>query len=241
MSSRNEILGILWSGQAKVIAETEAALFRTLLAALFPGRAVLIGIDGDEVNERALLDDTEVMPALSLGDVVAEELGISVPYGAVIAFVPLAVFSPQATSAVRGVVVGRVYAQILIESLHRGGFPMDREMGLLLGLADSAVAAVAQLQAGCDQICRDSFERALSETLCSALSGDNGSAGRAANIKDLHDRYGVVSRAEYGRAPREGGPLSFEEWLLSVAPAMGSQTRGEELAAGERQLRSSKI
>jgi len=199
------------------VPDRESALFKALLASLYPGRVILIGVEDGTIAERVLLDDTEVVPALSLGDVVAEELNVSVPYGTVIAFVSVAVFSSDASAAIRGDVIGRVYAQILVEALHRGGFPMDRETGLLLGLAESAVAAVSQIEAGTGLICRGAFEQALAATLRSVLFGGVPAVDPPVRLKDLKARYGAAHQADVSRAAEAGVPSSFEEWLLAVA------------------------
>jgi hypothetical protein len=86
MSSRNDVLSVLWSGKSKIVAGDETIVFSALLLELFPGKTILVGVEDGAIPERVLLDDTEVMPSLSLGDVVAEELNITVPYGTVIVF-----------------------------------------------------------------------------------------------------------------------------------------------------------
>lgn len=240
MSLRNDVLGVLWSGKGKAVSDDEAAMFRTLLAGLFPGRTILIGVEGDAISERALLDDTEVMPSLSLGDVVAEELNVSVPYGTVIAFVPVTVFSVAASAGLRGQVIGRIYAQIILDSLHRGSFPMHRELSVLFGLCDAALSAVARLEAGSGQICGAAFEHALATTLCASMAGGGRDSDRCVNVEELRVRYGASVEGEVTACFGGQIPLSFQSWLDALAP---SQDRGgpQEGGATVPRLRASKI
>jgi hypothetical protein len=234
MTFRNDVLGVLWSGKGKAVSDREAAAFRELLATLYPGRTILIGVEDGAMSERALLDDIEVMPSLSLGDVVAEELNISVPYGTVMAFVPISVFSAEACERRQGEVLGRVYAQIVLDSLHRGNFPMDREMGVLLGLCDTALASVGRIEGEGGRICTAAFERALSTTLCAAMSGGGQDAARCGSLAELRHRYGATVEGDV--ATHLGGhhPLSFQGWLSALAP---SQDRKPGPAGAEDVLR----
>jgi hypothetical protein len=241
MSSRNDVLSVLWSGGGKVVAGDEAGVFKALLSDLFPGSTIFIGVSDNTFPERVLLDDTEVMPFLSLGDVVAEELNVTVPYGTVILFVPYSAFMPTAGAAHLGGVIGRVYGQIIIEALHRGGFPMEREMGLLMGLAHSSVSAVGRLAAGGRPICRALFERALAATLYTALSGHGPASGRAATLAELDHRFGTSALDDLASPPTDQDPLSFEEWLSTLVPSSDEARVAEDDARPVQQLRTAKI
>jgi hypothetical protein len=241
MSSRSDVLSVIWSGECRVIVDKEADVFKALLSELFPGKTIFIGVNDDDIPERVLLDDTEVLPFLSLGDVVAEELNVSVPYGTALVFVPLSGLLPTAGAARLGGVIGHVYGQIIIEALHRGGFPMEREMGLLMGLAHSSVSAVERLAAGGRPICRAAFERALAATLYSALSGDGAPSGREATLEELKRRFGTSAVDGLASPPMDQEPLNFEDWLATLVPPSDEGLVAEDNARAVQQLRTSKI
>ena len=222
MTSKKEVLGVLWSGKGKAVSEDESALFRSLLSGFFPGRTILVGVEGNAISERVLLDDAEVMPAVSLGDVITEELGIAVPYGTVVAFVPMKAFALAATIEERGQVLGRVCAQIILESLNRGSFPMNREMSVLMGLAEAALAAIGRPHAGTRQICGGAFERALISTLGSAVSVRERDARGLENFEDLRRLHGsCVERDVAARICQ----AAYERALVSTLPATISECK----------------
>ena len=82
-----------------------------------------------------LSDELEVMPALPLGDVIDEELGIDVPYGSLLVLCDEdSVTQPMAyedLSFDMGTAVGKV----LLTVLRRGIFPLERENEALYVMA----------------------------------------------------------------------------------------------------------
>jgi hypothetical protein len=241
MSSRNDVLSVLWSGKSTIVAGDETILFSALLLELFPGKTILVGVEDGAIPERVLLDDTEVMPSLSLGDVVAEELNITVPYGTVIVFAPSSVFLPTASAAQLGNAIGHVYGQIIIEALHRGGFPMEREMALLMGLARSSVSAVERLVAVGQSISRAAFEQALVATLYSALSGGGPTGDQAATLDELERRFGTSDADGVACQSADPKPMCFEEWLATLAPSTDEANDAGTGAEEVWRLRTSKI
>jgi hypothetical protein len=241
MSSRNDVLSVLWSGKSKIVAGDETIVFSALLLELFPGKTILVGVEDGAIPERVLLDDTEVMPSLSLGDVVAEELNITVPYGTVIVFAPSSVFLPTASAAQLGNAIGHAYGQIIIEALHRGGFPMEREMALLMGLARSSVSAVERLVAVGQSISRAAFEQALVATLYSALSGGGPTGDQAATLGELERRFGTSDADGVACQSADPKPMCFEEWLATLAPSKDEANDAGTEAEEVWRLRTSKI
>ncbi|MDG4648659.1 hypothetical protein P6F26_09385 [Roseibacterium sp. SDUM158017] len=240
MPFRNDVLSVLWSGKGTAVSEDEAGVFGMLFRAFFPARSILVGVADGALGERVLLDDTEVMPSLSLGDVLAEELNIIVPYGTPIVFVPRAALHEGAPRELRGETLGRIYAQVIQEAVSTGSFPMQRELQIILCLCMSAVATAARLDARTGRISCASFERALASSIDRLLCGR--SSGRAdLTIEALRDLYCAECPAELGPPIIAFFPMSFEHWLSAVSPKVDQKASTVMNPDRAPKLRSSEI
>lgn len=132
-----ELLHLIWQGAvapAKISGSTRLERF---LAALMPVKFIHLEVEERMFRTRVLLDEIEMMPALSLGDVLVEELDIDVPTGALVVITPASALrwgiGDSELSYQAGVVVG----EALIEVAQRGLFPLNRETDALFLMACS--------------------------------------------------------------------------------------------------------
>lgn len=176
-----------------------------------------------------------MMPALPLGDVLVEELGVDVPYGALIVLRDAG--SPGPVSYDAGLVLG----EILLMVLRSGTIPMVRETDALFAMAasyDQIVEASGFRHVGLDAT---EFRLGLAASLGAYWSG----ARRAgADTCGLFDRPDFLRRAEllnYLRALdacftlagaetvparlmlAQGGTRGFETWTGEVAATVAAQ------------------
>lgn len=82
----NVLLEQIWGGSVTAWGEGEKGEIARGIAALLPVETVCVSNAAPHAGPRVLPEATELLPGLSLGDVLAEELGISVPFGAVVVF-----------------------------------------------------------------------------------------------------------------------------------------------------------
>ncbi|WP_090114848.1 hypothetical protein [Limimaricola pyoseonensis] len=108
--------------------------FARLLDALLPMRRVDLVRSGPGYA-RAMPERTELMPALSLGDVIEEELALATPFGALVAIAEARALRDTAGDAARSEMLGRMVAEALIGTAGQGLFPIDRETDALYLLA----------------------------------------------------------------------------------------------------------
>lgn len=131
----SDLLEAIWRGDvARAGAGDTEARFAGLLDRLMPMRR--IGLQrGDRPGGQVLPEDTELMPALPLGDVIEEELLLAAPRGALVVILDGAVLRPGAGDAARSQMAGRLVGELLIDAVQRGVFPAEQETDALYLLA----------------------------------------------------------------------------------------------------------
>jgi hypothetical protein len=240
MSFRNDVLSVLWSGGACAVGDSEAGAFTQLLRALSPVRAMLVATEGGALEERVLLDDMEIMPSLSIGDIMAEELNLQVPYGTVIAFVPSEAMQDCTPPSVRGESLGKILGQIILEAVNRGSFPMEAEIGMIFRLAATSVSTAVHLETRTGQISSWAFERAIAETLYRGLAGHE-SSDRNLTLAAVRDIYAPGAVSMSGPPLMSFFPMSFDNWIAAISPAVEQDDTAPGQGFESWHLRSSKI
>lgn len=232
---QHAVLEDVWTGRIRAARGSDAVSLSRQLRALVPVHHVLLTADGSVDRVAVLQDDAEMMPALPLGDVVVEELGIDVPYGALIVMRDAGTPGPVSYDA------GLVLGDILLMVLRSGVIPMVRETDALFAMAasyDQIVEASGFRHTGLDA---SEFRLGLAASLGAYWSG----ARRAgADTCGLFDRPDFLRRPEllnYLRALdacftltgaeevparlmlAQGGTRGFEAWTGDVAQTVSAQ------------------
>lgn len=223
------VLEDIWTGRIRGARGQDAASLSRQLRALLPVHHVLLNAEASVDRIAVLQDDAEMMPALPLGDVLVEELGVDVPYGALIILRDAG--SPGPVSYDAGLVLG----EILLTVLRSGLVPMARETDALYAMAasyDQIVEASGFRHTGMDTV---EFRLGLAASLGAYWSG----ARRAgADTCGLFDRPDFLRRPELLRYLRaldasftikgvdevparlmlaQGGTRGFDAWTGDVA------------------------
>jgi len=157
------------------------------LRALLPVHHVLLSAEAGIDRIAVMQDDAEVMPALPLGDVLVEELGVDVPYGALIVLREAGTPGPVSYDA------GLILGEILLMVLRSGLVPMSRETDALFAMAasyDQIVEASGFRHTGLDT---GEFRLGLAASLGAYWSGVR-RAG--ADTCGLFDRPDFLRRSE---------------------------------------------
>ena len=82
----NALLEQIWGGAVSAWKSGEKGDIARGIAALLPVETICLSNAAPHLAPRILPESTELSPGLCLGDVLAEELGLTVPFGAVIVF-----------------------------------------------------------------------------------------------------------------------------------------------------------
>ena len=177
-----ELLQLIWQNAVMPAQSPVADRFARLIGAMVPTNVVHLVAAAPMSGPAVYTDETEVMPGVSLGDVLAEELGLDVPYGTIVV-----VESQAAHAAGRGADgcegelsqrLGAVVGRILLDIVDRGIFPIDRESDALylMGCAYHRMAGGAACAAL--GLVSDRFRLGLAAALGEFWTGQaGGSAG----------------------------------------------------------------
>lgn len=235
---RQRILELVWQGVVRPMTVTESSRLRRVFKAMLPMRIVCLAASSGITRIAVLSDELEVMPALPLGDVIVEELGVDVPYGSLLVLCDEdTVGQPMAyedLSFDMGVAVGKV----LLTVLRRGIFPLERENEALYTMAcayDRMARTTAMQNLG---LIPGEFSKALAGTLGSYWAGSRlipqGQCGLIPDggylaSPELRQYLMMLdpgfAAPAYGQVPSgllafAGGPRSFPEWLEHVRDAV---------------------
>lgn len=140
-----EVLRSIWQGDVRPGDGTAARGFARSFEDIVQTRVLPLRIAGPETPV-VMAEDAELMPALPLGDVLAEELGLDVPYGTLVVLLPeTGPCAPGGTGLSRA--LGMAVAEALLLAVVQGGLPVERQTDALYICAHAAarLAATAAL------------------------------------------------------------------------------------------------
>lgn len=160
------LLERIWQEEVETAADRSAERLLAIFNAIVPVRAFVLETDTDTAFLMA--DDVELMPALPLGDVLAEEMALDVPYGSFLLFRPRGDADPSTRSREAGVLVG----EALLHAASNGVVGMERATSAIYVMAHAAsrlAATEALLRQGLDA---SAFCLGLAQALASAWQRD---------------------------------------------------------------------
>lgn len=133
----SDLLEAIWRGDIACAGSSDTeARFGLILDAMLPMRR--IGLQrGDRPAGQILPEQTELMPALALGDVIEEELELAAPHGALVVILDRATLRPGAGDAARSQLAGRLVGELLVDAVQRGVFAVDQETDALYLMAQA--------------------------------------------------------------------------------------------------------
>ena len=85
---RNGLIAQIWGGDLSEGGEKQASPLANLLGSLMDVPVITLTSVAKMARPIAVMEETEVMEGVSLGDALSEELAIDVPYGALILIQP---------------------------------------------------------------------------------------------------------------------------------------------------------
>lgn len=240
---QQKLLEMIWRGSVSPARGIDDARFARTFRALIPVQAVMLSAQRGIDRAAVLLDEVELMPQLPLGDVIAEELSVEVPYGALIVLREAPGQRMEASDSDLSYDLGIAVAETLLAVIRSGLFPMKCETLALYAMASSYDRLVESSGFRHLGVVPENFREGLAGVLGAYWSGVRDCR---ADATGLFDRADFLHRAELltyleqldasfhrprpGTIPAAlmhfpGGARSFSEWLAGVdvalAPLLG--------------------
>jgi hypothetical protein len=235
--THDKLLDDIWLGNVQPARGAAAMKLSRQLRALVPVHHINLTARHHVDRVAVMLDDAEMLPALPLGDVLAEELSLDVPYGS------LVVLREAGSSGDVSHDAGLLVGEILLMILRSGLFPMHRETDALYAVArsyDRLAEASGFRHVG---LTAREFRTGLAASLGAYWSGARSARAETSGLFDRPDFLRRPELLQYLRAldasfSVEGpdamparlmlftsGAQPFEAWLQKVgqvvAPAIG--------------------
>lgn len=215
MIIRSDVLHQLWTGVAGLPRREDTRAFDAAMDALCPVRRQLIELACPAGGGRVMLDDAEVMPMISLGDVIAEEFDLTLPYGTLLLFVPRDEIVDDAPADRRAGAIGRACGQIISETIYRGAFPIDREVWVAGALTAACRERARSIPFGGARA-REAFERALVRAVRDVVGVPGRQTGRRPDAApEILEKLGACM-APLGRT---GEAPNFDTWIETIQAA----------------------
>ncbi len=233
---QERFIELIWQGDIAAASGAGASRFQRALGALLPLRIVSLAATAGVERRQIMAEATSLMPELSLGDVLAEELGIDVPFGALVLVSEATLLRREVLDDELSYDLGVLVAEALIGVTRSGCFPMERESDALYLMARCYHALIGGggfLHLG---LVPTWFRIGLAAGLCTywvgtrcARSDTSGLFLRPDFLDDpqLHDylramdaNFSAPESAPMGLMLFNDGPCTYEEWSAKVAVAV---------------------
>ena len=226
-----KLLPMIWQGDVAA-ADADSDLMRAFTA-LVPVCMVPVLADRGVAQPMVLSDDAELSPALSIGDVLAEELSLDVPYGSLVVVWPR---RGPGTRFSRD--LGHAVGESLLIAQSRGRLPAESETDTLFMLALSAAQTVRTRQMRALGVDARPFCLGLADSLGTYWRGTGRARRETGSIFSRPDFLWQPQLAGYLReldpcfsAPNpmsvpvdlmsmSGGPLSVSHWIACLETAV---------------------
>ncbi|EYD71963.1 hypothetical protein [Limimaricola hongkongensis] len=167
----SDLLEAIWRGDIACAGSSDTeARFGLILDAMLPMRRIALQ-RGDRRGGQVLPEQTELLPALALGDVIEEELELAAPHGALVVILDRAALRPGAGDAARSQLVGRLVGELLVDTVQRGVFATDRETDALYLMAQAYDALARTPRLRRLGLVAASFRAGLASVLASLWTG----------------------------------------------------------------------
>lgn len=238
---------LVWQGAFAPSRSPATTKAQDLLHRLLPVSTIMLEASHGIERTLVLGDETELMPALPLGDVLAEELDIDVPYGSLVVIQAAGAWdaAPEAVSYRIGSVVG----EALVGVVERGGFALDVETRALFAMA----ASYARLAEGTEfrhlGLSPERFRAGLGASLGAYWSGARSSrtetSGMFVSPDFLSDSrlHAYLASCDAGFVPPRAVPASLmcfsgglrahDAWLEEAEGAVTAHLAREERRAAQ--------
>lgn len=233
---QERFLELVWEGDIAAATGAGASRLQRGLSALLPLRIVTLAAAAGVERRQIMPDSMELMPALPLGDVLAEELNIDVPLGSLVVVSEAELLSREVMDDELSYDLGVLVAEALIDVIRSGAFPLERESDALYVMASSYHAMIGGggfLHLG---LMPSWFRIGLAAGLCTYWVGTRCSRSDTSGLflrpdflsnpllhdylHDMDANFTSPSAAPLGLMLFTNGPCTYDAWLAKVTTAV---------------------
>ncbi|PCH94796.1 MAG: hypothetical protein COB84_07075 [Rhodobacteraceae bacterium] len=161
----------IWNGHITSTQSRFSKDIKHLLKSILPFYTVCLSANTATISSRILPEEIELLPALPLGDILAEELSENVPHGSMIVILKeqncKAVMNKPDVSYQLGLIIG----DMLLGIIGEGVFPLKYETEALRVMANSYCYLIENLERQQHEICSSSFHNGLSYAVSAYWNG----------------------------------------------------------------------
>ena len=214
------LLHAIWNGECTPAVSSDTAIIRDIFAEFFPFRVLFLEVPEGPLCGHVLTDETEVIPALPIGDVIAEEFDLIVPPGTSIVCCSKAQLSDACPTKERSALLGRICAEIVIDTVRNGTYRIEKETEVISHLADVLRTTASNIDAVTGELCLSFFDPALRRRI-DDLHGAAVTSASGARLPECRPAQRIqrpLSAVGLLSALTEGCDL--EDWMGGVATAM---------------------
>lgn len=133
----SEILELIWGGDVRSAPQPASRELNRILSALLPVQLISLSVDIGVERFHIVPETRELLPDVSLGDVLAEELALDVPVGALVLLQNAALMDAAISTEDLSYDIGLLLGEVLVNVMRSGVFPISRELDALYVLAAS--------------------------------------------------------------------------------------------------------
>jgi hypothetical protein len=235
----DRLLELIWQGDIQPASGPCSSRLQRGLGALLPLRTVSLAA-GSGVDRRCILtDETELLPDVPLGDVLAEELSIDVPAGALVVISDDVLLSNQVMDDELSYDLGVLVAEALLGVIRRGVFPYERETDALYAMASSYHAMIGGSGFMHLGLMPSWFRVGLAAGLCTYWAGARSARSDTSGLflrpdflscpklheylRSMDGNFTAPDRIPAGLMLFTGGLCSHDKWLTKVERAVTAE------------------
>lgn len=248
----SRILELIWQGDIQLAKGTRVRKKKRVLSALLPLRIVFLAAKRGVDRSCILLVETELLPEITLGDVLAEELSIDVPAGTLVVISDAEMLAEEILDEELSYDMGVLVAETLMEAVRGGNFPLEQETDALYVMASSYHDIIGA--SGFEHLglvpakFREGLAAGLSTLWAGARTARSDTSGLFSGpdfltnprlIDYLHQldcNFSAPDRTPAGLMLFVGGSCAYEDWLERVRAAVMARLEARTTRVWERRM-----
>ena len=172
MHNRTLLTGI-WDGGVKTTQSRSSKEIKHQLKLMLPLQTACLRAGSAVTCGRILPEEVELLPALPLGDILAEELSANVPHGSMVVILKEHECKDAMSKSEISFQLGLIIGDLLLDIVGDGVFPLQYETEALRVMVNSYCSHIENLEKKQKKICSVSFYNGLSQSVSEYWSGSS--------------------------------------------------------------------